>query len=199
MTGNCEIFDPECFEYHEGFLGRREADDCLRVLWQDLEWTRQEITLFGRRVVQPRLIAWYGDASAEYSYSGLSLSPKPWHHVLLDLKTRLEIVTRRTFNSVLANAYRDGSDSMGWHQDNEKELGRQPLIASLSLGCGRRFLVRPSARAGIRPGPSTGMNLEHGSLLVMKGECQDKYQHSLPKTKQKIGLRINLTYREILV
>jgi alkylated DNA repair dioxygenase AlkB len=209
MTDNCEIFDPECFELHEGFLGLDEADTAMRQLWRDLDWMQKEISLFGRKVMQPRLIAWYGDPLATYSYSGLSLSPAPWHPLLLQWKLRLEEFTGHRFNSVLANAYRDGRDSMGWHRDNETELGRQPFIASLSLGAERRFLVRrlpgaaskPRARAGkgssLSRSASQGINLQHGSLLVMKNSCQEKYQHALPKTKRAKELRINLTFRNI--
>jgi len=184
--------DKNCYEYHPRFLGRKEADECLGSLWAGLEWVQKEITLFGRRVMQPRLIAWYGDPSIEYRYSGLSLCATDWHPLLLELRLQLESFTACRFNSVLANAYRSGKDSMGWHRDNEKELGRQPCIASMSLGAERRFLIRDTG------GRSSAIVLEHGSLLLMKGECQQRYQHSLPKTRSQTGLRINLTYRRII-
>lgn len=189
------MLDSDCFEYRPNFLAERQADLWLEQLWRDLKWRQQEITLFGRRIMQPRLIAWYGDPHAVYAYSGLTLHPLPWHPVLLALKDRLEAAAGGNFNSTLANAYRDGRDSMGWHSDDEKELGSAPLIASVSLGAERRFLVRPKNRpAGTRLA-SQGMMLGHGSLLLMRGDSQRRFQHALPRTRQPIGLRINLTYR----
>lgn len=185
--------DTDCFDYHPGFLAPQEADACLRVLWNELQWSQREILLFGRRVMQPRLIAWYGEPSVTYRYSGLALTAIPWHPLLAELKSRIERFTGGRFNSVLANAYRDGGDSMGWHRDDERELGDQPILASLSLGAGRRFLVREDGR------PSAGLTLENGSLLVMKGDSQSRYRHALPKTRRPVGLRINLTYRFVSV
>jgi alkylated DNA repair dioxygenase AlkB len=180
-----------CIEYHEAFIGRADADSFLRTLWEELEWSQREIMLFGRRVMQPRLLAWYGDPVARYRYSGLTLEPLPWHPVLSELKHRIESFAHRRFNSVLANAYRDGQDSMGWHRDDEKELGERPFIASLSFGAERRFLLREDDR------PSWPIVLGHGSLLVMKDDAQMRFRHALPKTRRAVGLRINLTYREI--
>lgn len=191
------MWDPEAFSYHESFLGRDEADEALATLWSDLEWRQQAITLFGRRVMQPRLVAWYGDPGARYAYSGLALEPLAWHPLLEEFRARLESFVGRPFNSVLANAYRDGRDSMGWHRDDERELGPEPTIASLSLGAERRFLWRAVRRQGEGPSRSEGMALAHGSLLIMKGRSQADYQHALPKTRRPCGLRINLTYRNI--
>ena len=115
--------------------------------------------------------------------------------MLQELRTHVEQFSGARFNSVLANAYRDGSDSMGWHSDDEKELGPQPLIASLSLGAKRRFLLRPKERRDAARRPSTALLLGHGDLLLMRGESQRYFQHALPRTRQPIGLRINLTFR----
>lgn len=194
LTGP-EHLDPELFEYLPHFLDAGEADAALATLWRELNWSQREITLFGRRLMQPRLVAWYGDAGALYRYSGLELSPLPWHPLLRDLKVRLERAGRYHFNAVLANAYRDGRDSMGWHCDNEKELGEEPLIASLSLGATRRFLLRPRRRKGDSPGGTIALPLAHGSLLLMRGLSQQRFQHALPRTRRPVGLRINLTYR----
>lgn len=193
------MLDSDCFEYRPNFLAEGQADRWLQRLWRELEWRQQEITLFGRRVMQPRLIAWYGDPHAIYAYSGLTLSPLPWHPVLRDLKDRLEALTGGHFNSALANAYRDGRDSMGWHSDDEKELGPAPLIASVSLGAERRFLVRPRSRAAGTRVASHGITLGHASLLLMRGDSQRRFQHSLPRTRRPIGLRINLTYRLVAI
>lgn len=180
-----------CIEYYPDFLGETESSLLLDRLWNELQWSRTEITLFGRAVMQPRLVAWYGDPEVRYSYSGITLDPIAWHPSLLEIKCRIEAFTGRHFNSVLANAYRDGRDSMGWHRDDEKELGPEPFIASLSLGEERRFLLRENGKK------SVGLTLESGSLLLMKDSCQQKFQHALPKTRRKIGLRINLTFRAV--
>lgn len=180
-----------CVEYCPDFLGKEESCHLLDRLWSELEWSQTEITLFGRSVMQPRLVAWYGDPGARYSYSGIALDPIPWHPSLLEIKHRIEAFTGQHFNSVLANAYRDGRDSMGWHSDDENELGPEPFIASLSLGEERRFLLREKGKK------SVGLSLGSGSLLLMKNDCQQRFQHSLPKTRRKIGLRVNLTFRAI--
>jgi len=193
------VLDPACFDYRPAFLPATVADAWLRQLWRELSWTQQEIQLFGRRVMQPRLVAWYGDPGAVYAYSGLALSPLPWHPVLRELKIMLEAGAGGRFNAVLANAYRDGRDSMGWHSDDEPELGPEPLIASVSLGAERRFLVRPRSRPAGGGSRSQGIALGHGSLLLMRGESQRRYRHALPRTRKPTGLRINLTYRWVRV
>ena len=191
------MLDPDCFEYYPSFIAPSEAGRLLALLWRELAWDEKEISLFGRKVLQPRLVAWYGDEAAEYKYSGLKLQPLPWHPALQDLRKQLEDCTGRNYNSVLANAYRDGSDSMGWHSDNEPELGMNPVIASVSLGAERSFRVRKVKNRRPLAGGSSGIILGHGSLLVMKGASQALYQHALPKTRRKTKLRINLTYRQI--
>ncbi len=191
MTARFVRLNPDCFEYHPSFLHCHEADGFLQTLWNELNWTQREIRMFGRRILQPRLIAWHGDPAAVYEYSGLTLSPEPWHPALSMLRDRVVAFTGRPANAVLANAYRDGNDSMGWHSDDERELGDRPFVSSLSLGAERRLLLREKGRK------SSGITLEHGSLLVMKGDSQQLYQHALPKTRRTVGLRINLTFREI--
>lgn len=190
--------NPEYFDYTPCFLGEAEAGDALARLWNELDWSQREITLYGRRVMQPRLVAWYGDAGAVYSYSGLTLQPLPWHPLLQDLRARTESRSGYRFNAVLANAYRDGRDSMGWHADNEKDLGPRPVLASLSLGAPRRFLLREVNRGTGKRAESFELTLENGSLLVMKAGCQQRFQHALPRTRREAGLRINLTFRWIV-
>ena len=182
---------PTGFELVPGWLADPEV--WTARLQRDLEWRRQEITLFGRPVLQPRLMDWYADPGVTYRYSGLTLTPKPWPAVLSELRERLETHCGAPFNSVLCNAYRDGQDSMGWHADDEPELGPEPLIASLNLGATRRFRIR--AKGG---GPSLGVDLEAGSLLLMTGRSQADYQHAVPKTRRPVGLRINLTFRRVI-
>ena len=181
------------FQYIRNFLDRARAFLLLHKLYAELDWQQQEILLFGRRVLQPRLSCWYGDRDAKYSYSGLQLQPLPWHPELSGLRLLLQETLQQPFNSVLANAYRDGRDGMGWHADDEKELGEEPLIASLSLGASRRFRLR--ARKGDE---AKDLLLEHGSLLLMRGKSQRDYRHSVPKTKAAVGLRVNLTFRQVI-
>lgn len=183
---------PAGFAYQPAFLSPVEADSLLRQLWQDVAWRQDEIVLFGRRVRQPRLVGWCADPGVVYRYSGLRLEPAPWPEPLDRLRVRLDHALGAQFNSVLLNAYRDGADSMGWHADDEPELGTDPLIASVSLGASRRFRLRP--RQG---GPSSGIDLAHGSLLVMRDRSQADFRHAVPKTRRAVGLRINLTFREV--
>lgn len=165
----------------------------LQTLWQDLPWQQKAIRLFGREVMQPRLICWQSDPEVIYTYSGLTLHPAAWHPGLERLRLRLNAEWGLDFNSVLVNAYRDGQDSMGWHADDEPELGPEPAIASISLGAARTFRWREK-----RGHHSAGVVLQSGSLLLLTGPFQQRYQHSVPKTSRESGLRINLTFRKIL-
>lgn len=197
MTGNSAASVTPDFLYLPGFLTPGEADRLFDSLRDGLDWEQREIVLFGRRVLQPRLVAWYGDPDAVYRYSGLTLQPRPWPGVLRALRPRIERKTGCSFNAVLANAYRDGADSMGWHSDDESELGPRPCIASLSLGAERNFLLRTRDPDAQGRRSSRRMVLAHGSLLLMRGDSQVRYQHCLPKTRRRVGLRINLTWRRI--
>lgn len=167
-----------------------EADRLFSELQVQLPWEQPTLRLFGREHRTPRLSAWVGDAAAIYTYSGRRFLPQPWLPILLSLRDRLASTCGRPFNSVLANLYRDGRDRMGWHADDEPELGAEPCIASLSLGAQRRFLLRP--RGG---GRSLGLELPHGSLLLMAGATQRNYLHALPATARPCCARINLTFR----
>ena len=178
--------------YIPGWLGPDDADALYASLASSLNWSQDTIKLFGKPVKIPRLQAWYGDAVSEYSYSGLTMVPRPWTADLLALKTRCENTAGCEFNSVLANWYRHGQDSMGMHADDEKELGVQPVIASVTLGEARPFLFRHRSGA-----PSVKVSLEHGSLLIMKGDTQRNYLHGINKTTRHVDGRINLTFRFI--
>nr|WP_074213558.1 alpha-ketoglutarate-dependent dioxygenase AlkB [Salinivibrio sp. ES.052] len=175
-------------DWRPNWLPLEQADALFTALREQVPWQQLPITLFGRTMMQPRLLAWYGDHP--YTYSGLTLQPLAWTQTLFDLKARVEAQCHTPFNTVLLNRYRDGRDYMGWHQDDEPELGCKPVIASLNLGASRRFLFRHLARQEKRE-----FLLNHGSLLVMAGETQTHWQHSLPKTQLPIGERINLTFR----
>lgn len=178
------------------FLAPAEAAVLLTELTATIRWRHEAIKLFGKEVMQPRLTAWYGDAGAAYRYSGLQLHPEPWTPRLLQLRRQVEAATGATFNSVLLNLYRHGQDSMGWHADDEPELGSEPVIASLSLGSSRRFRLRPHPGRGPAH-PPLGVELGSGSLLLMQGPTQRHWQHAVPKTAQPVGPRLNLTFRRI--
>jgi len=170
-----------------------EASRVFAELERQLDWRQRPIRMFGREVLQPRLVCFYGTSGVRYRYSGVTLEAQPWGGVLEALAGRLSESLGESFNSVLCNFYRDGRDSMGWHADNEPELGREPVIASLSLGQARRFRFKP--RGG---GASRHLDLEHGSLLIMSGDLQHHWLHELPKSRRATGPRINLTFRRIV-
>jgi alkylated DNA repair dioxygenase AlkB len=176
------------------FLTRPQSAACFSELLDCVDWGQHIIRIRGREVASPRLSAWYGDPDAHYSYSGLALEPRPWLPVILDLKTRVEAVCDAPFNSVLLNLYRDGADSMGWHSDDEPELGERPVIASLSLGATRRFRLRHRRRKELEP---VAVDLENGSLLIMQGDTQRYWKHQVPKTKRVTEPRMNLTFRSV--
>ena len=175
------------------WLAPDEAVQWLAQLRDTIPWEVHRIRIFGREVDSPRLSCWIGDAEANYTYSRTRFEPHPWSTSLDALRQRVEAVCEARFNSVLANLYRDGNDSMGWHSDDEGELGSRPVIASLSLGAARsfRFRSRDEKRA-VR-----SLELPSGSLLCMAGDTQRLYQHDLPKRRGLTDARLNLTFRYI--
>ncbi len=176
------------------WLQAEQADALFAELRDSIEWETHRIRLFGREVDSPRLSSWIGDEDASYTYSGTRFQPHPWPHALVDIRRRLARELDCEFNSVLANRYRNGRDYMGWHSDNESALGPQPIIASLSLGTTRRFVLKGRQQSSQK----LELPLAHGSLLVMRGNTQANYKHSLPRTARPVGERINLTFRQIL-
>ena len=168
-----------------------EADELLSLLLARIDWQQEDIVIFGERRRVPRLVAWHGDPGTAYTYSGTAHEPLPWTPELQRVRHRVEGLTAHRYNSVLLNLYRDGRDGMGWHADDEPELGREPVIASVSLGATRRFKLR-HRRA--RPAAST-LDLAHGDLLLMAGQTQHAYVHAVPKTARPVGARVNLTFR----
>ncbi|UYZ62075.1 alpha-ketoglutarate-dependent dioxygenase AlkB family protein [Hymenobacter weizhouensis] len=179
------------------FVPAPAAAQLLTTLTAAVAWRQEPIRLFGREVMQPRLTAWYGDAGATYRYSGLHLEPRPWLPELHQLRQRLEAATNTRFNSVLLNLYRSGQDSMGWHADDEPELGPEPVIASLTLGATRTFRLKPRHPQLVQHAPLS-LELTAGSLLVMRGPTQQHWLHALPKTARPVGPRLNLTFRQIV-
>ncbi|QDH71880.1 alpha-ketoglutarate-dependent dioxygenase AlkB [Lysobacter alkalisoli] len=176
------------------WLSRRDAEALFHQLRDGIAWEVHRIRLFGRMHASPRLSCWIGDAGARYRYSGTLFEPHPWPEALLSVRARLRRELGVDFNSVLANLYRDGRDAMGWHSDDEPELGPEPVIASVSLGATRRFLLKHR----IRPDARLTLELPPGSLLVMSGPTQRHCQHALPRTQRMVGERINLTFRRVL-
>ncbi|HWB50407.1 MAG TPA: alpha-ketoglutarate-dependent dioxygenase AlkB [Stellaceae bacterium] len=171
------------------------AGRVLARLIAEVPWRCEAVVMWGRRVPQPRLTAWYGDPGRRYAYSGLQLEPLPWTPLLADLKTRVEAVVGAGFNSVLLNYYRDHRDSIGFHSDNEPELGERPVIASLSLGAERVFVLKHKTSKRV---PPVVLPLASGSLLLMKGDTQRHWRHGIAKESRPCGPRVNLTFRQIL-
>ncbi|MBS4052598.1 alpha-ketoglutarate-dependent dioxygenase AlkB family protein [Methylomonas rivi] len=178
--------------YWPRFYRAEKADAYFDRLYRELAWRRERLFIYGRWVNVPRLMAWYGDPSARYRYSGVDHRPLPWTADLQTLRGDVETICNAAFNSVLANLYRDGRDSMGCHADNEKELGQNPLIASLSFGDSRVLRFKH-----LETGQKLDLELNHGDLLVMAGELQHRWRHELPKTRKPKQPRINLTFRHI--
>jgi len=169
------------------------ADQWLEQLTQQTPWQQPQVRIYGRHVAVPRLVAWYGDAEASYRYSGLTHQPLPWTPLLAQIRAQVEQAAGQPLNGVLLNYYRDGQDSMGWHSDDEAELGANPLIASLNLGGTRRFDLRRKGHNRIEH----SLHLQHGSLLVMRGPTQHHWQHQVAKTRTPCAPRLNLTFRLI--
>jgi len=187
-----ELGPTASLRYIPNFIGAQESQALIAKWTTELDWVRSEITLFGRKVPIPRLNTWYGDQP--YSYSGTHFEAKPWTPELQQIRKKIEDYSDLQFNSVLINWYRDGQDCMGWHSDNEASLGKNPQIASVSLGERRKFALREKKDKKNK----RDMVLDDGSLLLMLGETQSLWQHSLPRTKVPLECRVNLTFRLIL-
>ena len=194
--------DPDCQQislkdgelvYCPQFFPLRGANHYLHTLLHSIHWQQEGMVMYGKPVLFPRLMAWYGEAGSSYTFSGKTYDPAPWTNELLRIKDAIEDLAGVDFNSVLLNRYRDGNDSMGWHADDEPELGLNPVIASVNFGATRRFMLRH-----VKEGHKFELKLQHGSLLIMKGTLQHYWQHQVPKTTKVSGERINLTFRTIL-
>lgn len=185
--------DGELF-YYPNFLSNEEADKYLKIFTESTDWQQDSINFGGVVQLIPRLQAWYGDPNKTFTYSGITLKPKPWTENLIELGSKLTVKTGIHFSSVLINLYRNGNDSVAWHADDEVELGEKPTIASISLGATRTFKVKHKTETDLRK----EVKLEHGSLVIMSGDMQHKWLHSVPKEKTVDKPRINLTYRVIV-
>jgi len=178
-------------EYHPQFFGLEEANALFDKLYQNTQWIEEDIRVYGKIYKQPRLTAFFANNQKKYGYANISMIPQPFPPLLNAIKTKVEAATQTQFSSCLLNLYRDGQDSNGWHADDEKELGLNPVIASVSLGAERLFHLKHKKIKTLKH----KLNLHNGSLLLMKGETQHHWLHQIPKTKKPLGKRINLTFR----
>lgn len=180
--------------YITDFFSNEEADIYFNTLKTKIEWQEDDITIFGKTYKQPRLTALFGENHQPYSYSNITMHPQPFTEELKIIKQKIELLSKEIFNTVLLNLYRNGNDSNGWHADNEKELGKHPVIASVTFGEERPFHFKHRKLKEERH----KIILEHGSLLIMKGAMQEHWLHQIAKTKKTIGERINLTFRKLI-
>jgi alkylated DNA repair dioxygenase AlkB len=181
-------------DYYGRVLSPAESKHYLHCMLNRIEWRNDEAVIFGRHIITRRKVAWYGDQSYSYAYSGKIREALPWTSELVELKARVERLVGKTFNSCLLNLYHNGDEGMAWHSDDEKTLEPDGAIASLSLGAERKFSFRHRATR-----ETVSIQLETGSLLVMHGVTQTHWMHALPKTKKVMLPRVNLTFRTMVV
>jgi alkylated DNA repair dioxygenase AlkB len=186
-------YQGEAFLFQQ-FFTKTECEVYFEELLNGIEWNQEPIKIFSKEVMQPRLTAWYGDSNKPYTYSGITMKPLRFTPALLAIKEKIEPLAKVKFTSALLNLYRDGKDSMGWHRDNEKELGTNPVIGSVSFGAARTFKLRHyENKKELRT-----IELINGSFLLMAGETQHYWEHQISKTSNQVGPRINITFRVIL-
>ncbi|RYY62961.1 MAG: alpha-ketoglutarate-dependent dioxygenase AlkB [Chitinophagaceae bacterium] len=193
LSSNLLPFDGEVY-FYPSFFNESEADALLPSLEENVPWKQEPITIMGKKIMQPRLTALMGDPSKPYTYSGLKMVPDNFNADLLGIKDRIESFSGHHFTTALLNYYRDGSDSMGWHRDNEKSLGVNPVIASVSFGATRLFKLKHLTDSPKK----ISIPLTHGSLLLMAGATQHHWYHSIPKQTKPIGARVNITFRKLV-
>lgn len=187
------FLENDSFDWKTANWREFDKEQLEKVKFKNISWHHDKLKMYGKEVFLPRYSAWYGDNDKPYSYSGITLQPNKWNNGLLFLKEQIEKIANINFNSVLMNWYRDGEDYINWHTDAEKELGSNPIIASVNFGATRRFLIRRIDDNSIK----LEFPLKHGTLLIMKAELQHFWQHSVPKEKKVKQNRINLTFRII--
>ena len=180
--------------FYPSFFATAQADRLLERLVETTPWRQDSMKMFGQLKPLPRLTAWYGEPGARYIYSGIVNEPLTWSSALAEVKDAVEAASGVAFNGVLLNRYRDGGDSMGWHADDEREFGVEPVIASVSFGGTRNFQLKHKRRKELK----ASVELTHGSLLVMRGGTQANWLHQIPKTAKPVGERLNLTFRRLV-
>ena len=176
---------------YENFFELEDSNQLFQELYSDIKWRQETIKMFGKCNPIPRLSAWYGDEGKSYIYSGIEHHPESWTPALLIIRNKIEEVSQFKFNSVLLNLYRDGKDRVSWHSDDEPELGKNPVIGSVSFGATRRFYLKHKQDKERK----VAIDLSHGSFLLMRGETQHYWQHQITKTAKVVSPRINLTFR----
>lgn len=186
-------FDGDAY-YHGTIISKDKANHYFNDLLHHIPWEQDKLMMFGKEMTTKRKVAWYGDRTYGYKYSGVQKYARLWDHRLLEIKHLVESHSNAVFNTCLLNLYHDGSEGMGWHSDDEKELEMGGVIASLSFGAERKFSFKHK-----KCKETISRILEHGSLLIMKGDTQTYWHHSLPKTKKIYTPRINLTFRHVLI
>lgn len=177
--------------YYSPFFSSEESRIFFQTIKDETPWKQEPIKIFGREVMQPRLTAWFGDKS--YTYSGITMMPLPWTKTLLKIKEKIEEFSGESFNTALLNFYRNQNDSMGWHRDDERELGKNPAIASISFGETRTFKMRHRKMPDLK----LSLEVEDGSFLLMKGASQHHWLHSVARTSKEKEARINITFRKV--
>jgi len=183
----------DLLQYIPAFFNENESAQLFHALQATIAWKQEELMLYGKKIKTPRLTAWYGDQNVAYKYSGVTFYALPFTAELIKIKAAIEPLANQQFNSVLLNLYRDGNDSMGWHADDEPELGKNPIIASVNFGQPRRFDFRHKDNHAIKH----QIMLGNGSLLIMKGDIQHHWQHQIAKSLKVKEVRINLTFRKV--
>lgn len=191
-SGEIKYIKDGQYRFWSNLFNQNESQRLLKNLSEGIKWKQESMNMYGKELKFPRLTAWYGDQDKPYSFSGITLKPHTWTSELNEIKTIIEPLARVKFNSVLLNLYRDGNDSISWHTDAEKELGKNPVIASVNFGAERIFQLRH-----IKTKERLDIALGNGSLLIMEGALQHFWQHQVPKTKKTKSPRINLTFRVI--
>ena len=179
--------------YFGTIFSEEEATRYFEILLNTIEWKNDEVLMFGKKIITKRKVAWYGDSEFEYTYSKITRKAHLWTPELVQLKKQVESKSGETFNSCLLNLYHSGDEGMGWHSDAEKDLKKNAAIASVSFGAERKFAFKNKESK-----ETVSLNLENGSLLIMKGTTQTHWSHRLPPTKKVHSARINLTFRSIV-
>jgi len=180
---------------YENYFSQTESNNFFEKLKNNIAWRQDKMKIYGNEINLPRLTAWYGENDKNYSFSGITLNPEFWTVELIQIKQRIEKIVNANFNSVLLNLYRDGKDSISWHTDAEKELGKNPIIASVTFGETRQFQLKHRNNKDIK---TVSLPLKNGSVLIMQGSTQHFWLHQIPKTDKQLKPRINLTFRIII-
>ena len=196
LSGQSIDLPNAAIHYWPNFFSTCNAVNLLKNLIESIPWQQNKIRFYGKESLVPRLESWHGEPGIRYAYSGIEMNAKPWTFELSEIKKAIEKEVSFCFNSVLVNYYRSGKDRVAWHSDDEKELGINPVIASVSLGEERKFKLRHKMYK--QNGLKSEIVLQNGSLLLMHGETQHHWMHEIPRTARSIGPRINLTYRNII-